>query len=52
MIRPTPTSTTLSRNGTRQPQARNCSSAAWRTTEKTIVEVSSPAGTPICGQLP
>ena len=40
----------LSRNGTRQPQARNASSsAAERGSRKQTLATSTPAGTPICG---
>ena len=49
---PTPTSMMLSRNGIRQPQARNCSSGRVATARKIRLESMSPAGTPIWGQLP
>ena len=51
-IRPIPTSRMLSRNGTRHPHDRNCSSGSEEKIENTAVDSSSPAGTPICGQLP
>ena len=50
---PTATSSTLSRNGTRQPHARNCASVRFVVNRlNTTVDRSRPAGTPICGQLP
>jgi hypothetical protein len=51
--RPTAISTALSRNGTRQPQARKAASevVCW-TIRNTTVDRNRPAGTPICGQLP
>jgi hypothetical protein len=41
----------LRRNGTRQPQAKNCSSGREENAVKTAVESTSPAGAPIWGQL-
>ena len=49
---PTATSKMLKRNGTRQPQARNASSGSPASNKKMRFEKMSPAGTPICGQLP
>ena len=51
--RPIAISTTLNRNGIRQPQDRNAASevVCW-TVRKTTVDRNRPAGTPICGQLP
>ena len=51
--RPTAISSALSRNGIRQPHARNCSSVTEAdTTANTVVPMTSPSGTPTCGQLP
>ncbi len=49
--RPTPTSTAESRNGTRQPQARNVASD-WTpvSSESTPAASRFPAGAPPCGQ--
>ena len=52
IISPTMTSSALRRKGTRQPQDRNCSSGRRENTANTAVEITRPAGTPICGQLP
>jgi hypothetical protein len=49
---PTPTRIMLSRNGTRQPQARNCSSESPVKAVSTAVEMRRPASAPVCGQLP
>ena len=49
---PTATSRMLSTNGIRQPQAMNCASGRLETARKIRLESMSPAGTPICGQLP
>ena len=49
---PTSTRTPLSRNGTRQPQARNASSAVIAPISESIpLASSSPIGTPTWGQL-
>ena len=49
---PTATSTMLARNGTRQPHAWNASSGSPASKRNAEFERMSPAGTPICGQLP
>jgi hypothetical protein len=41
----------LNKKGTRQPQAKNCSSGSEEKAVKTAVESTNPAGAPICGQL-
>jgi hypothetical protein len=53
MNRPTATSSTLARNGTRQPHDMNAASLVIAcTSANTPVESSRPAGTPICGHEP
>src|ERR687898_136935 len=52
MYNPTTMSKKLRRNGTRQPQDRNCSSGRAAKGVNAAVESTSPAGAPICGQLP
>ncbi len=49
MKSPTPTSTMLNRKGTRHDQSAGRNDVAAR---KTRFPARSPAGTPICGQLP
>ena len=51
--RPTPISTTESRNGMRQPQDRNCSLVVdVDTVRNTRLARISPIGTPTCGYVP
>ena len=51
--RPTATMTAESTNGTRQPQAMNCSSVSvvCRTTKMTLA-MMKPIGAPSCGKVP
>jgi hypothetical protein len=49
--RPTAIRTMLRRNGTLQPQEKNCSSGSEEKALNTAVESISPAGEPVCGQL-
>ena len=47
------TSTALDRNGTRQPQAKNCSSVSQRESSRKIPpEQKKPIGAPSCGNMP
>ena len=48
---PTPTSSRLTRNGTRQPQVRNSGPVVRDITWTIAVDSSRPSGTPSCGQL-
>ena len=48
---PTPSSSTPSKNGTRQPQERKAASFMEDTIMKTAFASSSPTGTPACTQL-
>ncbi len=53
MTRPMITRIALARNGTRQPQLANADSDMLLLTSlNTSVEISRPAGTPICGHEP
>jgi len=51
MNSPTAIRTRLRRNGTLQPQARNCFSGSEVNVASAAVDNRSPAGTPSCGQL-